>query len=136
GYDPKTRVGVVALANASTTIGMDDSGMHLLHPTAPLANPQPVKARKEVTVNPAVLDGYVGRFQLAPNFILAITMEGDRLFAQATGQPKFELFSESEREYFLKVVDAQITFEAVGAGRAPALVLHQMGKDMRAPRVE
>src|SRR5258708_39693064 len=115
---------------------MDDIGMHLLHPTAPLANPQPVKLRKEVTVNPAIFDRYVGRYQLAPNFILAITREGEKLFAQATGQPKVELFAESEREYFLKVTDAQVTFEVSGDSSAPALVLHQIGKDMAAPLVE
>ena len=27
----------IPAANASTTVGMDDIGMHLLHPTAPLA---------------------------------------------------------------------------------------------------
>jgi len=69
----------------------------------------------------------VGRYQPAPNFILAITREGGKLFAQATGQPKFELFAESEREYFLKAFDAQITVEGCGDGPAPALVLHQAG---------
>ena len=54
----------------------------------------------EITVNPKLFDGYVGRYQLAPNFVLSITRGGDHLFAQATGQPKFELFAEGEKEYF------------------------------------
>jgi hypothetical protein len=29
----------------------------------------------------------------------------------AMGQPKLEIFPESDHDYFLKVVDAQITFE-------------------------
>lgn len=46
------------------------------------------------------------------------------------------MFAESEREYFYKVVDAQITFETNAEGLAEALVLHQGGRDQRAERVE
>jgi hypothetical protein len=55
---------------------------------------------------------------------------------QLTGQPAFEMFAESEKEYFLKVVDAQLTFETDAQGRATTVVLHQLGRDQRAPRVE
>jgi len=61
--------------------------------------------------------------------------EGDKLMAQATGQPKFQIFPESEREFFLKVVDAQITFETDSTGRATGLILHQNGANMPAKRV-
>jgi hypothetical protein len=40
---------------------------------------------------------------------MAITRDGAHCFVQLTGQAKFEVFAESERDYFLKVVDAQIT---------------------------
>ena len=43
GYDPKDRIGVVALSNASTLIGVDDIGLHLLNPKVPLANLDPSK---------------------------------------------------------------------------------------------
>jgi len=41
GYDPKARVGVVALANAMTQLGTDDIGIHILNPAVPVANPKP-----------------------------------------------------------------------------------------------
>ena len=44
--------------------------------------------------------------------------------------------SKSEKEYFLKVVDARITFETDAAGRATELTLHQNGRDMPAKRIE
>lgn len=47
---------------------------------------------------------------LGPNFAIRISREGDHLFEQATGDPKFEIFPESEKDFFLKVVDAQISF--------------------------
>lgn len=139
GYDPKTRIGVVVLANAETTAGVDDIGLHLLNPKAPLLTAsafQPAKERKEVAVDPKLFDKYAGRYQLAPNFVLTITREGDHLFAQATGQPKFELFAESEKEYFLKVVDAQITFDVDAGGAVNQLVLHQAGQNVPAKRIE
>jgi len=139
GYDPKTRLGVAVLANASTNAGVDDIGVHLLRPKSPLLDAaafQSPKERKAIAVDPKLFDRYAGRYELAPNFILTITREGDHLFAQATGQPKFELFAEGEKQYFLKVVDAQISFEVDAAGKTPALVLHQMGRDMPAKRMD
>jgi serine-type D-Ala-D-Ala carboxypeptidase/endopeptidase len=133
GFNPKTRVGIVVLSNTSTASGGDDIGMHLLDSHAPLM-PAP-KEHKEITVDPKVFDGYVGQYQLAPNFILTITREGDQLFAQATGQPKFQIFPESQRDFFLKVVDAQITFETDSSGRATSLTLHPNGANMPAKRI-
>ena len=134
GYDLKTRVGVVVLSNTFTGPGIDDIGMHVLDPHAPLL-PVP-KEHKEITVDPTIFDGYVGRYRLAPDFILTVTREGDRLFVQATNQPRLEIFPESARDYFLKAVDAQITFVTDAQGRVSELVLHQGGRDQHAKRLE
>ena len=134
GFEPKIGIGVVVLSNTFTAAGIDDIGMHLLDSHAPLLPPP--KEHKEITVDPKLFDGYVGQYQLAPNFILTITREGDRLFAQATGQPKFQIFPESEHDFFLKVVDAQITFETDSTGRAISLTLHQNGANVPAKRVQ
>ena len=93
------------------------------------------REHKQIAVDPKVFDGYVGRYQLAPNFILTISREGDHFFKQATGQAKAEIFPESERDYFLKVVDAQITFVTDSKGRARELILHQGGLDRHAKRI-
>ena len=89
--------------------------------------PPPPKEHKEVAIDPKILDNYVGSYELGPNFILTVTREGDHLFTQATGQEKVEVFAESDHEFFLKVVDAQITFETDSQGKATSLVLHQGG---------
>ena len=137
GFDPKTRVGVVVLSNAGTVAGPDDIGRHLLDPSLPLLPPAvPPKAHSEIAVDPQSLDTYVGRYQLAPAAIFTITRDGSRLFEQLTGQARFEIYPESERDFFLKIVDAQITFEVDARGKASALVLHQNGVDQRARRIE
>lgn len=137
GFDPVARVGVVVLSNAGTPAGPDDIGRHLLDTALPLLGAQaPPKTRTEIAVDPQKLEPYVGRYQLAPTAIITMTREGGRLFTQLTGQPKFEVFAESEKDFFLKVVDAQLTFETDAAGKATAVVLHQNGQTVRAPRVE
>ncbi len=141
GYDAKARVGVVVLSNAGTVAGPDDIGRHLLDPQRPLLAQNsplltPPKQRTEVAVDSRLFDGYIGRYQLAPAVLLTVTREGNRLFVQLTGQPAFEVFPESDKDYFLKVVDAQLTFETDVQGKATAVVLHQFGKDQRATRVD
>ncbi len=91
--------------------------------------------RKAVQVDPAVFDAYVGTYELAPGFNMVVTREGDRIFVQPTGQEKAELFAQSETELFLKVVDAQITFERGSDGKATGLVLHQNGRNVPAKRL-
>jgi CubicO group peptidase (beta-lactamase class C family) len=133
GFELKTRTGVVVLSNTSTDAAYD-IGLHLLDPAFPLL--QPPKQRQEVKVDAAVLEKYTGRYQLAPNFIITITRDGDQLYAQITGQPRAEIFAESEREFFYKVVDAQLTFVVDANGRGTSIVLHQNGADHPAKRME
>lgn len=126
GYSEATGLGVVVLSN--TNQGVDDIGLHLLDATFPLA-PLP-KPHKEITLSPEVLDRYVGVFAVTPAFALTITREGTQLFAQATDQPRFPLFAEKEDEFFLKSVDAQVTFTKDSAGTVTGLVLHQSGQNI------
>ena len=90
--------------------------------------------RKEAKVDPAVYDAYVGDYELRPGFSLAVTREGNRIFAQATGQQKLELFPESETRFFLKEVDAQIEFVRGEGGKVTGLILHQNGREMPGKR--
>jgi len=137
GYDPRARIGVVVLSNASTPIGVFDIGIHLLNPKWALANPEPParpEQYSEIHINPELLDDYVGRYQLMPNLVLEVTREGDRLFAQTVAQalngPKFELFAEGEKTFFSKVSAAghHITFETGLDGRAAGFVLRRAGR--------
>jgi CubicO group peptidase (beta-lactamase class C family) len=96
----------------------------------------PEKTRTEVTLEPAVLRTYEGEYELAPGFVIAITLEGGKLMAQATGQPKFEIFAAAPAEFFLKVVDAQITFVKDASGAVTQLILHQGGRDVPGKKVK
>jgi CubicO group peptidase (beta-lactamase class C family) len=90
----------------------------------------------DVEIMEEQLERYTGRYELQPNFILTVTREGDQLYAQATGQPRFEIFPSSENEFYLEVVDAQITFNRGDGGAVESLTLHQSGQSMPAPKIE
>ena len=56
--------------------------------------------------------------------------------AQATGQPKFELFPSSETEFFLKAVEAQVSFVKDDEGKVTELILNQNGRKMPAKKIK
>ncbi len=138
GFDPKSRVGVVALSNISTPAGVDDIGLHLLNPSNALLKIVPPTEHKEITLDPKIFDRYVGVYQLGPNVLLTASRDGGKFYTQLTGQPKVEVFAESDRKFFLKVVDAQLTFDLdpnQPQAAATAVTLHQNGRDIPAQRL-
>ncbi len=89
-------------------------------------------ALREVAVPAEALERYVGRYQPAPGLILRVRGKGEDLSAQLTGQPALPIFAASDKEFLLKVVDAQLSFEVNDSGPAIAVTLHQNGVDQRA----
>ena len=132
GFDKRRGVGVVVLANAATDI--DDIGFHLLDNRYPLNKITATKARTAIKVDSKILDKYVGEYEIIPTFVISITKEGDRLFLQATGQERAEIFAESNSKFFLKIVDAQISFVEDAKGNVIKLFLHQGGANQPAKK--
>ncbi|MBK7936107.1 MAG: serine hydrolase [Lewinellaceae bacterium] len=93
-------------------------------------------ARTELKLAEADLDKFLGEYELAPGFNIAVTREGAQLFCQATGQQRFEVFAESPTRFFLKVVDAKIEFYPDDKGMVPKMVLFQGGQEMPGKRVK
>ncbi len=88
-------------------------------------------------VDPKILDGYTSSysFQLAPNVVVTITRDGNQLYAQLTGQEKLGIFPSSDRDFFFRDIDVQLTFEAGEDGKATRVVIHQGGRDNIAVRM-
>lgn len=90
--------------------------------------------RRAVEMPVEILRSYEGEYELAPNFILTMSVVDGRLMAQATGQKVMELSAEAPDAFFLGALDAQITFNRDPAGGIEGLVLHQGGRDMPAKK--
>jgi CubicO group peptidase (beta-lactamase class C family) len=89
-----------------------------------------------VKVDAAILQKYVGKYELAPQFILTITLENDALHAQATGQGKNKLAAKSEVDFYLEAAaEISLTFNKNEKGEVTGLTLHQNG-DHPAKKIE
>jgi serine-type D-Ala-D-Ala carboxypeptidase/endopeptidase len=132
GFSKTERLGIVVLGNSEN--GVTDLGLHLLDSRNPLAKYQPPQAA--IAVDPKVLDTYIGRYELTPEFSISITHEQDRLYLQATGQAKFELFAETPTQFFLTVVEAKITFIQDAQGKIDRLILDQNGQQLPGQKIK
>ena len=83
--------------------------------------------RKLAKVDLKTFDKYVGAYRLDPNAVVTITRDGDRFFAQLTGEGKVEFFPTGAREFFAKAVDVLFKFESGAQGAVTRLVLLQDG---------
>ncbi|GAB5562568.1 MAG: serine hydrolase [Synoicihabitans sp.] len=122
GFSRASRKGIVVLTNRST--GVNDLGFNLLGASAP--RPRIPRVGEAPT--------YVGRYPLSPAFAIDITTDRDRLFLQATGQPKLALNEKTKDRFTVVGVPAEVSFERNSSGAVDALVLHQNGAKQRAPR--
>ena len=90
-----------------------------------------------IQVAPAVLDAYVGKYDYGQRqAIMTVSREGDHLYAQIKGQPKFEIFPKSQRVFFWKAVPAQITFVTDTHGKVTGGIHEQGGRKLDVPRIE
>jgi putative CocE/NonD family hydrolase len=96
-----------------------------------------VNAGKTVkTVDRKIYETYAGQYELGPGFIITITSEDGKLMGEAPGQPKVELFPESETRFYLKGADIQITFQRDEKGIIYGLILRQNSKDLNAKKIK
>jgi D-alanyl-D-alanine-carboxypeptidase/D-alanyl-D-alanine-endopeptidase len=88
------------------------------------------RARTLITLPPETLARYAGRYVLGLEASMTVTFEDGRLFGQVTVQRWFELFAESETEFFITIVAAQASFVTGEDGRVELAILHQVGRDI------
>jgi CubicO group peptidase (beta-lactamase class C family) len=97
---------------------------------------RPPVERTEIAVAAEILEAYVGEYEMTPEMTVIITLEDGRLHAQPTGQSKLPLFAEAEDRFFLRAVNAQVSFTRAPSGEVTALVLHQGGREQSARKVK
>ncbi len=91
----------------------------------------------EAKIDPAAYDSLLGKYDYGQGqAIMTVTRDGEHLFAQLSGQAKFEIYPKSETEFFWKIVDAQITFVKDEKGKVTKAIHHQAGRSFDAPKLE
>lgn len=134
GFLNNSNKGVVVLTNSISSV--DQIGLKLLDAPLSLELPKKTEFPDVVDVSEELLESYTGVYELAPEFKLTITRNEKQLYAQATGQSKFELFPSSENEFFLRVVEARVSFNKNDSGKVESLTLHQGDQDILAPKID
>lgn len=81
----------------------------------------------EVDLPATALAPYLGDFEMRPGFVLSFTSQGNRLFVQATGQPRFAMFASADDRFFTKAFEASVRFDQPSGGGAAATALWQQG---------
>ena len=89
----------------------------------------------EISVNPAQLQKYTGRYELTNVGVLTITNEKEKIYAQLGGQPRFEIFPLAEDEFFFKVVEARLKFQKDEQGGINSVTLFQNGQELKAKKL-
>lgn len=92
-------------------------------------------AYKSITLSPARLQRFAGLYQLTPTFAITIRRRGDQLYEQAAGQSALPIYPYGPTSFFLKAIDAQISFLADKYGKVNEMILRQEGMDMPGTRV-
>lgn len=95
----------------------------------------PLNLTEFVRVDPATLQGLVGRYTLEIGVTLDVTREAERLYARVVGQDRARVFAESDDVFHFGVVEAKLVFQRNAAGQAVGVVLHQNGQAFPGRRV-
>lgn len=94
------------------------------------SRPQP--SEDGIALGEDVLNRYLGVYEINAEFLLTVTKDKQRLYAQGTGQEKFEIFAESETSFFAKINDATFEFIPGADGKTGEVLIKQGGRNVRA----
>jgi CubicO group peptidase (beta-lactamase class C family) len=134
---PEQNVTIVALHNASPAVS-DLTPVSITAQLADLFLWKEMEPREVLEVNPnvspEVYERYVGRYDYG-GAIMAVTREGNQLFAQLTGQPRFEIFPATETKFFWKAVKANVEFLLDEDGKCVAVHHVQGPSDFEAAKL-
>jgi len=85
---------------------------------APVRAPRIARpVRASITLDLAILERYVGRYEGRADFTVDLSMKDGRLYAQSPGYVPFEMLATSELEFFLKESpDVDVKFRLDGRG--------------------
>ncbi len=120
---------VVVIANGSVA-QLSAVGTGVMFAMAGM-DPDPISFPKVVHVEPDKLERLVGVYNSDMGFVMTVTREEDRLYAQITGQPALRIYPESPTLFKYRAVVAEVEFALDDAGeRGTTLTIFQNGMEI------
>jgi CubicO group peptidase (beta-lactamase class C family) len=141
---PDQHFSVVVLANAgdvnATALSFKIADIYLEDRLQPTPDKPSLGDKPEVTIDPKVLDAYVGDYELQdelrPGFIVSFSKDKDHLVARATGQSSLPMYAVSNTAFRLRVVPAEVVFDdPTEGGKTQNAILHQDGASLPMRRI-
>jgi CubicO group peptidase (beta-lactamase class C family) len=99
-------------------------------------NTEEVSKENSIPVEQSILDSYAGIYDMGKGATITVTSDNGHLYAQLTGQDKFEIFSQTETKFYYKVVIAEIDFNKNADGIVDSLTLKQSGLELNATKTK
>ncbi|WP_372371461.1 serine hydrolase [Candidatus Uabimicrobium sp. HlEnr_7] len=91
---------------------------------------------QKIDISLNTLNKYVGEYQIVPGFTLTVRLKDKQITVQATDQPEFKIFAMSQSKFYLKAVNAQVSFHTDKDGIVTHLVLHQNKRDIPGKKIK
>ena len=104
--------------------------------SAPQAVAPEAEEPREISVDPKILDGYVGFYRWGEFAVMEITREDTQLFACTDGDVRYELIPESDTEFAARAMNGHVRFVTDAQGRTTSQVIHQYGVRVQIPRID
>jgi CubicO group peptidase (beta-lactamase class C family) len=133
-FNTERKTAVVVLENNGSQL-MDQIGDRLEHILAG-ETAQPLPVRRAITLDSKMLDEYAGTYEVIAGVRMTIAHQGDHLTIELPGQSPVGLYAEAKDKFFVRVVEAAVTFDRNEQGQLIDCVLHQNGRDTKAKRVQ
>ena len=110
-----------------------DGRWQLLHAQATRLAPE----RKPVTIDPKLLDSFIGKYQFGPNAIATVTREGDALRWRGGNRMPVTLVPLSETHFFAKETETEMMFVKNERGQITDVMLRVGScQDTKAKKIE
>jgi ketosteroid isomerase-like protein len=104
-------------------------------PSAPGGNAAPASKPQNAKVDPKLYDAYAGEYE-TDLFVLVVTREGDKLFAQPHNESKEELVPETETQFKVTNVNATLRFVKDATGKVTGLEIELQGQQVKGKKVK
>src|SRR5437763_10526050 len=96
--------------------------------------PQEGPSAAATSTSPNAYDAYVGQYELAPNLVITITRDGNRLISELGGR-KSELIPQSETQFSIPAANIIVTFVRDASGQVTHMIVNDNGHEGQARKI-
>jgi hypothetical protein len=94
------------------------------------------KPKETVSVDPAIYDHYVGKYQLEMGLMFNVVKDDSRLWFEIEDEPREELSPVGETKFFIEKAGPYLSFQRDSDGKVSGVVLHQGEEELPGKRIE